>query len=68
MKLFILFFTLLISDVAFSNSSQFFKSEFNDREGCFLLINAKTGEVVDKFNYMRCEKRFALHLTARLRV
>jgi beta-lactamase class D len=36
-----------------------FKSEFGDRNGCFLIKDLKTGAVIADYNAKRCEERFS---------
>ncbi len=42
-----------------THSSEFFKKEFKNRDGCFLMTNVKTGKVLEEFNAKRCKQQFA---------
>jgi beta-lactamase class D len=44
---------------AFALTDAEFKNEFGPRDGCFLVTNLKSGEVVSEFNSKRCEERFS---------
>lgn len=41
-----------------ASSEEFFKKEFKDKDGCFLLVNVDDLSVVDQYNKKRCERRF----------
>ena len=58
MKFFIFFIFSLSSIDVSADSELFFDNEFKDRNGCFLLVEIESKEVIDQFNMKRCERRF----------
>lgn len=58
MKLILFLSITLLSFSAFSNSAEFFEHEFKDRDGCFILVEIKSGKTIDQFNMKRCQHRF----------
>lgn len=59
MKLtFLLIATLLFLGSASADPNDFFKKEFQNRDGCFVLVDVTSGKVLYEYNSKRCKKRF----------
>ena len=58
MKVYIFFALFLSSLFGLADSNNFFANAFQDKDGCFLLVEMKSKKVMDQFNLKRCENRF----------
>ncbi len=53
------FFLFFISVNSFALTENELKNEFTDRDGCFLISDLKTGEIISEYNSKRCQERFS---------
>lgn len=59
MKTFAILFTLFFSFWASAANKVDYKKIFGERDGCFLILDKRTGVLVDEYNSTRCDIRFS---------